>query len=121
MFFLSVELNISAAHYLRDFNGACQRLHGHNWKIRIEVKGEKLDNTGMAMDFKDLKELSESVIMPFDHQSLNDVPPFDKINPTAEHIAQYFYTKIAKELPQNISMSKISIWETEKYRLDYCE
>ncbi len=121
MFLLSVELNISAAHYLRDFEGACQRLHGHNWKIRVEVKGEKLDSAGMAMDFKDLKNLSEGVIMKFDHQSLNEVPPFDRLNPTAENIARYFYGEIAKQLPENITMSKISIWETEKYRLDYCE
>ena len=121
MYFLSVELNISAAHYLREFEGDCQRIHGHNWKIRVEVKGEKLDNVGMAMDFKELKDVSEKVIMKYDHQSLNDVPPFDKMNPTAENIARYFYEQIAKELPDHISMSKISIWETEKYRLDYCE
>jgi 6-pyruvoyltetrahydropterin/6-carboxytetrahydropterin synthase len=121
MFYLSVELNISSAHYLRDFNGACQRMHGHNWKIRVVVKAEELDDTGMAVDFKDLRDISEKVIMKYDHQNLNELPPFDKINPTAELMSRYFYQEIAKELPTHVSMSKISIWETEKYRLDYCE
>ncbi len=121
MFFLSVELNISAAHFLRDFEGDCRRIHGHNWKIRVEVKSAAVNDVGMAMDFKDLKEASEKVVMRYDHQNLNEIAPFDSINPTAENMARYLYHEIAQTLPKEVSMSKISIWETEKYRLDYCE
>lgn len=118
---LSIETVISAAHLLRDYDGNCSRLHGHNWKIKVEVNASQLDNIGMAIDFKDLKDLSWQVAGKFDHQIINEIAPFDKINPTAENLSQYFYREIAKLLPAEIKMSRILLWETDKYMVEYSE
>ena len=119
MYRLSIELNISAAHQLRDYEGACARLHGHNWKVRVEVTTNKLNEIGIGIDFADLKKLTWQVIGKFDHNNFNIIAPFDRINPTAENIAKYFYDEIALLLPEGINLSLIEIWETDKYRVAY--
>lgn len=119
MYRLSIELKISAAHQLRDYDGPCARLHGHNWKIKVEVTAEKLDDVGIAIDFSDLKKITWKVVGQFDHNNFNDIAPFDKINPTAENIAHYFYHEIARLLPEDIKLTFVEIWETEKYRVSY--
>jgi len=121
MYRLSAQLNISSAHYLNDYDGDCARLHGHNWKIKVEVIAHELDDRGMAMDFKELKESAWKVIGKYDHQVFNEVAPFDRLNPTAENIARYFYESIARELPDSIKMDKITLWETDKYSVEYGE
>mgnify|MGYP003566079248 CR=1 FL=1 len=104
MFILIHETSISSAHFLRDYKGICSRIHGHNWKIRVEIRAENLNKEGMAIDFKDLKNLTLQVLSLFDHQNLNDIPPFDKINPTAENIVKYFYKELKKILPDGIEL-----------------
>lgn len=121
MFRLSIQTQISAAHFLKQYEGDCARLHGHNWKVQVEVLSDQLDNVGMAIDFKDLTELSKRVIGRFDHQVFNEIAPFDKINPTAEHLARYFYREIARELPAHVKMASIKLWETDKYLVEYSE
>ena len=121
MYNLSIETMLSAAHLMRNYEGACSRLHGHNWKIKVEVSADKLNEAGMTIDFKDLEDISNQVISKFDHQYFNEIAPFDKINPTAENLARYFYREIAKLLPENIKMSKISLWETKNYLVEYSE
>ncbi|MBD3223602.1 MAG: 6-carboxytetrahydropterin synthase QueD [Caldithrix sp.] len=121
MYTLSIETSIAGAHYLNDYQGACARLHGHNWKIKVEVSSGILDDIGMVIDFKDLKDIADSVIMPFDHQTFNDISPFDQMNPTAENLARYFFREIGRRLPQHVHMSKIYLWETEKYLVEYTE
>jgi 6-pyruvoyltetrahydropterin/6-carboxytetrahydropterin synthase len=119
MYRLSIETEISAAHQLRDYDGPCARVHGHNWKIKVEVTADRLNEVGIAIDFSDLKNITWSVIGRFDHNNFNDLEPFDKLNPTAENIAKYFYDEISTQLPQGIVLTLIEIWETEKYRVAY--
>jgi len=116
---LSIETAISSAHLLRDYEGPCSRIHGHNWKIRVEVSTNELDKHGIGIDFLDLKKITWQVVGPFDHNSFNEIPPFDKLNPTAENIVKYFYDEIEKLLPSGIIMKLIRLWETEKYAVEY--
>ena len=117
MYCLSIESKISAAHQLRDYDGPCARTHGHNWKIKVEVRANNLNKVGIAIDFSDLKKLTWQIIGRFDHNNFNEIAPFDKLNPTAENIAKYFYDEIAKILPDDITLVLIEIWETDKYRV----
>jgi len=121
MYKLSALLNFSSAHYLNAYNGDCARLHGHNWRVLVEVSANELDETGMALDFKDLNSIAWKIIGKFDHQVINKVEPFDKINPTAENLACYLYDEIKILLPANTKMEKIGLWETEKYFVEYSE
>ncbi len=121
MYKLSIDTMISASHYLRDYSGPCQRVHGHNWKIQVVVTGEDLNATGMVIDFKDLTDLTWSVVGKFDHQMLNEVEPFTEMNPTAENMARYFFREIGKKLPAGVRMAAIRLWETDKYMVEYSE
>lgn len=116
---LSIETTISAAHLLREYEGPCSRLHGHNWQIRVEVSSNELNEHGIAIDFLDLKNLTWKVVGPFDHNNFNDIAPFDELNPTAENIVKFFYDEIGKLLPSNIMLISIRLWETEKYAVEY--
>jgi 6-pyruvoyltetrahydropterin/6-carboxytetrahydropterin synthase len=104
MYYLSIETTISAAHRLEGYTGNCSILHGHNWKIKVKVKTNVLDNVGMGLDFKDLKELTWKVVGKFDHQTI-----------------KYMYEEINQLLPKHIQVDRISLWETEKYMAEYCE
>lgn len=121
MFNLSIDTSFSAAHLLRDYDGPCSRTHGHNWKIRVEVLADTLDEKGIAIDFKDLKNLTWQVIGKFDHSNFNDIAPFDTLNPTAENIVKYFFDELKKILPEGTRLNKIRLWETEKYAVEYSE
>ena len=112
---------ISAAHILRDYEGPCARLHGHNWNVKVEVLSDELDPVGITVDFVDLDKILWQVIGPFDHNNFNDIAPFDKINPTAENVAKFFYEEIKLKLPAQVKMDKITIWETEQYLVEYFE
>jgi len=119
---LKVVTDFAASHALRNYEGACQRLHGHNWKIEVEVTANKLNDVGMAVDFKVIKVATKKVIENLDHYHLNDIPPFDKINPTAENIAAYLYQEIATLINQNsVSVSAVTVWETERACARYSE
>ena len=110
----------SAAHQLRGYQGKCESLHGHNWKVRICVRAETLDHLGMVVDFKELKSALLKVIDTLDHQHINEIPPFDSINPSAENLAQY----IAENVHEIISDSRVyvhscQIWESERSMATY--
>src|ERR1700683_4088970 len=98
MYEVSVDETFAAAHQLRDYGGKCEDLHGHNYKVRVVVTGEKLDDTGLLCDFVDLKHALRTVIRSLDHKYLNELPPFDKLNPSAENIAWYICEETAKQL-----------------------
>ena len=121
MYTLSVERMISAAHKLNDYPGPCARIHGHNWKIRLEVHSRHLDDQGIAIDFGELDQLLWKVVGPFDHQLMNDVKPFDRQNPTAENLVKYIYDQIKAMIPANISMQRVTVWETDQYKVAYEE
>lgn len=116
MFEVSVEQSFAAGHALRNYKGKCENVHGHNFKVRVTIEGEKLDEAGLLVDFVDVKKLMRAVIDRLDHQFLNDVPPFDVKNPSAENIAEYFYKKMTAGLahtPVPIRIREVKIWETD--------
>lgn len=119
---MKILTDFAAAHYLRDYEGVCNRLHGHNWKVEVQVVASELDHVGMGMDFKVIKDATKKLIASMDHYNLNDVAPFDKINPTAENIAAFFFQQLSKELnTQQVKVDSISIWETDRACVTYTE
>jgi 6-pyruvoyltetrahydropterin/6-carboxytetrahydropterin synthase len=119
---LKVVTDFAASHSLRNYQGACERLHGHNWKVEVEVKASQLNDAGMAVDFKVIKTATNDILNGLDHYHLNDIPPFDEINPTAENIAGYLFKEISKLINQNyIAVSAVTVWETERACARYSE
>ena len=112
---LTTFVEFSSAHVLNGHEGACKRMHGHNWKVEVEVCGNKLDNIGMVIDFKEIRNMTKGVVDQLDHRFLNDLDPFKKINPTAENIAQYIYKELSEIMnDKQIEVKSIKLWETEK-------
>lgn len=121
-FTLKVLTEFAAAHTLNDYDGACQRMHGHNWKVETVVQCSKLDNVGMAIDFHDMKQAARKVGDYLDHRYLNDLPPFKEINPTAENIAAYFYSELSSALnTDDVHVMSVTIWETDRACVTYSE
>ncbi len=119
---LKVLTDFSAAHTLRDYPGACSRMHGHNWKVEAEVEATTLNNMGMAIDFKEIKREIRAIVGQLDHYYLNDIEPFTEINPTAENIAQYLYQALSAKINQHyVKVSAITLWETERACVRYTE
>jgi 6-pyruvoyltetrahydropterin/6-carboxytetrahydropterin synthase len=116
MFEVSVEQTFSAGHALRDYKGKCENVHGHNFKVQVTIEGERLDRTGMLVDFIDVKDKMREVIARLDHQFLNEVPPFDVKNPSAENIAEYFCIEMTQGLddaPVPVRIREVKVWETD--------
>jgi 6-pyruvoyltetrahydropterin/6-carboxytetrahydropterin synthase len=111
---LSIEETFAAAHKLRGYRGACENLHGHNWRVKADFGAEDLDRSGMVMDFRDLKTLLRAALQRLDHTYLNDVVPFDKLNPTTENLCRYIAEEVEKNLPGRICVRRITCWESEK-------
>ncbi|NOX09531.1 MAG: 6-carboxytetrahydropterin synthase QueD [Gammaproteobacteria bacterium] len=119
---VKVLTEFSAAHHLRDYVGDCARVHGHNWKVEIEVQANALNKIGMAMDFKDVKEAANRIIQRLDHQDINALEPFTTINPTAENLATYIYRELSQLVNDSrIRVSAIAIWETDRSCVRYTE
>ena len=97
-------------------------MHGHNWKVEVEVSGNVLDNVGMVLDFKDIRNSTNDIVDKLDHRFLNDLKPFKEINPTAENIAKYIFSELSKAVNNNETKIKsIKLWETEKSAVMYTE
>jgi 6-pyruvoyltetrahydropterin/6-carboxytetrahydropterin synthase len=106
MFSISVEKKFSSAHCLNDYNGPCARIHGHNWKVRAEIQSHSLDKTGMVTDFNIVDKWLTDVISPFDHRLINEVEPFNSINPTAENLVKYLYEQLKQKITTNVRLKK---------------
>ncbi len=119
MYELAVEAEFAAAHRLVGYSGLCENLHGHNWKVMVQVRSAVLDNLGMVMDFKDLKSLINDVMEKLDHKHLNEVKPFDEINPTTENIAKYICEEIEPKLSKNVHIERVQIWESNRASASY--
>jgi len=98
MFEVTVEGGFSSGHYLRNYRGKCENPHGHNYKVRVTLHGKELDEAGLLLDFKLLKQVMRPVIDRIDHQMLNELEPFTTLNPSAENIAKYFYDQTNEQL-----------------------
>ena len=114
MYEVMIEEEFSAAHALRGYQGKCENMHGHNWKVEVYVRGERLDNVGMLVDFKELKTATRRVMQYLDHQNLNELKPFDiELNPSSEHLEGFILHKVAEELnDERVNVYKVRVWET---------
>lgn len=125
MYEVTVERSFAAGHYLRNYKGKCENPHGHNYKVRVTLRGAELDKAGLLLDFKDLKDVMKNVIERLDHQMLNDIEPFTRLNPSAENIAKYFYDRTNEQLHSltdgRVSVKDVTIWETENTTARYSE
>lgn len=114
MFIIFKDYTFSAAHLIRGHTRGCENLHGHNYRVRVQVASETLDALGMVADFADLKLLLTEVLDPFDHRVINDIPPFDQRNTTAELFAHYVYEEVSRRLPSGGPVVRqVEVWENE--------
>lgn len=123
MYEIVVEQHFEAAHFLRGYQGKCENIHGHRYSVIVRLKAVRLNDIGLAYDFTDVKRHLKGILTRFDHTSLNDIPPFDKINPSAENIARMFFEELKMKLTDEpVTVSAVEIWENPqqgvKFSLD---
>ena len=122
MFEVSIETAFSAAHRLRNYKGNCEALHGHNWKVQVTVETAALNEIGLGIDFRELKEKTGSVLSQLDHAFLNDLGPFQEINPSSEEIARFLFRELKREIAiPPVRLKKVSVWESDNSWVTYCE
>ena len=121
MYEVMIQEEFSAAHALRGYRGKCENLHGHNWKVEVYVRGARLDEIGMLVDFKDLKEATRGVMRHLDHLNLNELKPFDnELNPSSEHLAGFILHKVAERINNDrVKVYKVRVWETPSTSATY--
>lgn len=114
MYTVSRDFTFAAAHSIRGHTGGCENLHGHNYRVRVHAAALELDALGMVVDFADLKAASAEVLERFDHRVINEVPPFDRRNTTAELLAHYAYEELARRLDDDrVRVTRVEVWENE--------
>jgi 6-pyruvoyltetrahydropterin/6-carboxytetrahydropterin synthase len=117
-----VETTFSAAHQLKGYMGKCERLHGHNWKVQVHVIAEKLNEIDLAIDFHELKRLTNEVVSALDHSILNEIFPFTEKNPSSENIAKWVYDSMRKKIQdETVQLSAVTVWESENASATYYE
>ncbi len=120
MFEVSVEYTFAAGHALRGYKGKCENVHGHNYKVQLTVGGEQLNSTGLLIDFVEVRTSIKELVERLDHRFLNDLPPFDKLNPSAENIAKYFYDELERQIrDRGLQVQAITVWETDTTSATY--
>jgi len=120
MYVLTVRGDFSAAHSLPSSGSKCERLHGHNWKVEVQVWAEELDASGMVIDFHELKAMTGEILEELDHRLLNELPAFQQRNPTAENLAQYIYERLAERLPEGrAKLDRVHVWESDTTAASY--
>ncbi len=120
MYQISVEQHFDAAHFLRGYQGKCEALHGHRFRVEVKIKASGVDDIGIAYDFTVLKQHLEDILSRLDHTCLNDVLPFDKINPSSENIASTIYNELrAKLAGAPVSISGVEVWESPQSGVAY--
>ena len=118
MYQISVEQHFDAAHFLRGYKGKCEALHGHRYRVVVKIESAVLDDIGIAYDFTELKQHLRDIIARFDHTCLNDVLPFDKINPSSENIASVIYDELRPKLATT-QISCVEVWESPETGVSY--
>jgi len=120
MYQVSVEQHFDAAHFLRGYQGKCEALHGHRFRVVAKINASGVDDIGLAYDFMVLKQHLADIVARFDHTCLNDVPPFDSINPSSENIATTIYHELQPKLAGDpVSISGVAVWESPQSRVVY--
>jgi 6-pyruvoyltetrahydropterin/6-carboxytetrahydropterin synthase len=114
MYEVTVTANISASHHLRGYQGKCENVHGHNYRVQATVRTEKLNEIGLALDFGDLRKELKSIAEHFDHHDLNQTPEFSEINPSSENISRVIFDLMAQKIDRpGLSVYQVRVWETE--------
>ncbi len=122
MYELKIISHFAGAHQLRNFKGSCEKLHGHNWKVEVYVRGEKLAEDGTLIDFHDIKKATDKALETLDHEFLNDLEPFREENPSSENIAKYIFHRVADELVRRpVRVHKVTAWESDTACASYYE
>lgn len=122
MYQVSVEQHFDAAHFLRGYKGKCEALHGHRFRVVAKVRASGVNDIGLTYDFTELKRHLGDIINRFDHTNLNDISPFDKINPSSENIAQTIYNELKPRLKEApVSLSSVEVWESPDSGVEYRE
>jgi 6-pyruvoyltetrahydropterin/6-carboxytetrahydropterin synthase len=125
MFEVTVDAGFSSGHYLRNYRGKCENPHGHNYKVQVTLQGQELDEAGLLLDFKLLKQVLRPVVEYLDHQMINELEPFTTVNPSAENLAKYFFDETNKQLAGmtggRVTVKSSTIFETDTSSAVYYE
>ena len=114
MYEIYKETTFSGAHRLRGYKGRCEALHGHNWRVRVSVAADALDDLGMVIDFTVLKAALEEIASKLDHVYINEVPPFDTVNPSAENLAKWFFDELYPRVNGGRArVTRVMVWESD--------
>lgn len=119
LFELSIEMEFCASHVIHGHPGKCARIHGHNWTVEASVSTTQLNSIGIGIDFQDIKAALSPIVDYLDHYHLNDLPEFQNQNPSAENVSRFIYQALRKNLPAEIQLDSITLWETNRCRVTY--
>ena len=120
MYQISIEQDFDAAHFLRGYRGKCEALHGHRFRVVVAIKSPVLNDIDIAYDFAELKQHLRDILSRFDHTCLNDIPPFDNINPSSENIASTIYNGLQPKLAEEpVALACVEVWESPQTSVVY--
>jgi 6-pyruvoyltetrahydropterin/6-carboxytetrahydropterin synthase len=119
MYEVQITSHFSAAHQLRNFQGPCEALHGHNWRVEVAVQGEELGEADILLDFGQLKKLTQQALASLDHTFLNELEPFRLRNPSSELLARHIFQYLLPRLPAQARLKRVSVWESENSKASY--
>ncbi|MBW1701030.1 MAG: 6-carboxytetrahydropterin synthase QueD [Deltaproteobacteria bacterium] len=122
MYELKIISQFAAAHQLREFEGGCEKLHGHNWKVEVYVTGRKLEENGLLIDFRMIKDATKKALDKLDHKFLNELEPFMTQNPSSENIACHIFKSLSREInDESVKITKVTAWESDSACASYTE
>lgn len=120
MYHLTIKTSFAAAHNLINYQGDCENLHGHNWRVEVTVSAKELDKAGLGIDFKVLKKQTNQILDELDHKYLNDLTPFQNTSPSSENISRYLYERLSQLLNNdNVAVTQVNVWESENACASY--
>jgi 6-pyruvoyltetrahydropterin/6-carboxytetrahydropterin synthase len=119
MYQVSVESHFEAAHFLKGYKGKCENIHGHRYKVIVNIQTSKLNDIGLAYDFVELKKHLNEILGKFDHNCLNDLPPFKEENPSAENIARTIYDRLKPAFNKDPLLLNVQVWESPENCVTY--
>lgn len=123
MFVVSVQAHYDSAHFLRNYHGKCERLHGHRYVVEVALAKDEIDESGIAFDFVDVKRELRALADSLDHRNINDIEPFTGIEPSAENQARWFHDELTRRLPAEMAAALlyVRVWETPTQWAQYTE
>lgn len=116
---ISAQTTFAASHQLRGYKADLEPLHGHNFRVEAHVAAAALPEAGYVLDFLELEAMLKEVVAPFDHRHMNERAPFDRLNPTTENLARFFFEELEKKLPRGLSLTRVRVWEAPTYSASY--